>query len=350
MKLSAAEIATRLGGTVEGDGDILIYGLCRIEEGAPGLLTFLYNPKYESHLYTSAASAVIVANGYQPQQPTPHTFIRVPEPYVAFKTLLALFEPGPAARVGLEQPCHIGPGVTHGDGLYVGAFAYVGAGCTLGQNVKIYPNVTIGEGVTIGNDVVIYPNVTIYHGCKLGNGVTVHAGTVIGSDGFGYLPQPDGSFQKIPQVGFVEIGDNVEIGANTAIDRATVGATRIHNGVKIDNLVQVAHNVEIGRHTALASQSGVAGSARIGAHCLLAGQVGVLGHIEVADRTQVGAQSGISKSVKRPGQKLFGSPARALREELRGQAAARQLPDVLQRLAELERQLKALQAQLPPDA
>lgn len=309
MEITARQLAAMVHGTVEGDADVVINNYSKIEEATQGCLTFLANPKYTHFIYQTQASAVLVRNDFEPEHEISTTLIRVEDPYKTLADLLNMVNSRMAPqKQGIEQPCHIGAGVTVPDDAYVGAFAYIGDNVTMGKNVKIYPQAYIGDNVTLGDDVTIYSGVKIYHGCKVGNRCTVHAGTVIGSDGFGFAPKPDGTFEKISQIGIVILEDDVEIGANTTIDRATMGATVIHRGVKLDNLIQVAHNVEIGENTVMAAQVGVAGSTKIGRQNMIGGQVGFAGHITVGDNNGIGAQSGIPNSVG-SNQRLLGSPA-----------------------------------------
>lgn len=309
MEITAQQLAAMVNGTVDGDCNVVINNYAKIEEAEAGCLTFLANPKYTHFIYQTKASAVLVHKDFVPEQEVKATLIRVDDPYVTLATLLnyvnSIMAPKP---VGVEQPSFVSEGVELGEGAYVGAFAYIGKGVKMGKNVKIYPQVYVGDNVELGDDITLYPGVKIYHGCKIGNRCMIHAGTIIGSDGFGQAPQADGTFQKIAQVGIVIIEDDVEIGANTTIDRATMGATVIKRGVKLDNLIQIAHNVEIGENTVMAAQVGIAGSTKIGKNNMFGGQVGVAGHITVGDNNGIGAQSGIPNSVG-SNQRIIGSPA-----------------------------------------
>ncbi|MBQ9217691.1 MAG: UDP-3-O-(3-hydroxymyristoyl)glucosamine N-acyltransferase [Muribaculaceae bacterium] len=309
MEITAQQLAQMVHGTIDGNANVTINNYAKIEEATAGCLTFLANPKYTHYIYTTQASAVLVRNDFAPEHPVTATMIRVEDPYKTLADLLNMVSAQTAPqRRGLEQPCYVSDGVELPEETYVGAFAYIGKGVKVGHNVKIYPQVYVGDGVTLGDDVTLYPGVKIYHGCQIGNRCTVHGGTVIGSDGFGFAPKEDGTFEKISQIGIVIVEDDVEIGANTTIDRATMGATVIKRGVKLDNLIQVAHNVEIGENTVMAAQVGIAGSTKIGRNNMIGGQVGFAGHITVGDNNGIGAQSGVPNSVG-DGKRLLGSPA-----------------------------------------
>ena len=309
MEITAQQLAQMVHGTVDGDANVTINNYAKIEEATRGCLTFLANPKYTHYIYTTEASAVLVHNDFVAEHPVRATLIRVEDPYKTLADLLNMVSAQMAPeRRGLEQPCYVSEGVELPEETYVGAFAYIGKGVKVGRNVKIYPQVYVGDGVTLGDDVTLYPGVKVYHGCQIGNRCTVHSGTVIGSDGFGFAPKGDGTFEKISQIGIVILEDDVEIGSNTSIDRATMGATVIKRGVKLDNLIQVAHNVEIGENTVMAAQVGIAGSTKIGRNNMIGGQVGFAGHITVGDNNGIGAQSGVPNSVG-DGKRLLGSPA-----------------------------------------
>lgn len=309
MEITAQQLAQMVQGTVDGDATVTINNYAKIEEATEGCLTFLANPKYTHFIYTTQASAVLVRNDFVAERPVSATLIRVADPYKTLADLLNLVSSQMAPqRRGLEQPCYVSDGVDLPEETYVGAFAYIGKGVTVGHNVRIFPQVYVGDGVKLGDDVTLYPGVKVYHGCQIGNRCTIHAGTVIGSDGFGFAPQADGSFEKISQIGIVILEDDVEIGANTTIDRATMGSTIIKKGVKLDNLIQVAHNVEIGENTVMAAQVGIAGSTKIGRNNMVGGQVGFAGHITIGDNNAFGAQCGVPNSVGDK-QRLLGSPA-----------------------------------------
>lgn len=336
MKFKVGEIASLIGAEVDGDPSIEITGLAKIEEGKPGTLTFFANPRYEPHIYTTAASAIIVPTEFQPKTALAATLLRSADPYSAFTALLAKASEMIQAKSGIEQPSFISDTAEIGQDVYIGAFAYIGAGATIGDGAKIYPHAYIGDGASVGAGTTIHPNVSVYFGCQVGAHCILHAGAVIGSDGFGFAPQPDGSYKKIPQTGIVRIEDHVEIGAGCAIDRATLGETVIRTGAKLDNLIQVAHNVEIGAHSVIAAQAGISGSTKLGKHCMVGGQVGIVGHLELADQTRIGAQSGVSKSVKKTGQALRGSPAQEYNRQLRSEVLFRNLQQLADRIRELE--------------
>jgi len=336
MKLSIQDIAILIGADIEGDNQAVIDSVSKIEEGKAGSISFLANPKYESHLYTTKASAVIVSKLFVPQQTVHATLLRVDDPYASFTVLLEKVSAAIQQKVGVSSQAYIANTVTYGEGVYIGPFAYVGEHVEIASNAKIYPFAYIGDYCKVGENSIIYPHVSIYYGCSVGANTIIHSGATIGSDGFGFAPQGDGSYKKIPQIGGVVIEDNVEVGANTTIDRATMGATRIKSGTKLDNLVQVAHNVEIGEHTVVAAQSGISGSTKLGKCCMIGGQVGVVGHLMVADGTQVGAQSGVSKHVRKPNQVLRGSPAQPIKKQLKAEALIRRLDDMYARIKALE--------------
>lgn len=309
MEITAQQLAQMVQGTVDGDANVTINNYAKIEEATAGCLTFLANPKYTHYIYDTQASAVLVRKDFVAEHPVQATLIRVEDPYKTLADLLNMVSAQMAPeRHGVEQPCYVSEGVELPEETYVGAFAYIGKGVKVGRNVKIYPQVYVGDGVTLGDNVTLYPGVKIYHGCQIGNRCTVHSSTVIGSDGFGFAPKEDGTFEKISQIGIVILEDDVEIGSNTSIDRATMGATIIKKGVKLDNLIQVAHNVEIGENTVMAAQVGIAGSTKIGRNNMIGGQVGFAGHITVGDNNGIGAQSGVPNSVGDK-QRLLGSPA-----------------------------------------
>lgn len=301
-------IANMTGGRVEGDENLKITGFAKIEEAKPGEISFIANPKYARHIHDTMASVVLVSEDFDPEGETGITLIRVRDPYKSLADLLTAFEAGQPRPSGIEQPCYVGEGVLIPDDVYIGAFAYIGKGVKLGAGVKIYPQAYVGDGVEIGDESVIRAGVKIYEGCRIGKRCIIHSGAVIGADGFGFAPTADGSYEKIPQIGIVEISDDVEIGANVTIDRATFGATRIGEGTKIDNLVQVAHNVVIGKANVFAAQTGIAGSTKIGDYNRVGGQVGFAGHITIGDNNEIGAQSGIPNNVGN-GRRIIGYPA-----------------------------------------
>ena len=284
MQFTAAQISLIINGKIEGDANAVVTSFGKIEEAKKNELTFLANPKYEDYLYSTQASIVILSDGYELKEKINPTLIRVPDAYTAFAQLLSKYQEMATQQLkGIQQPCYIPNTVSLGNDVYIGAFSYFGDNVKIGNNTKIFPNTYIGDNVQIGNNCVIHPGVRIYFGCIIRNNVVIHAGTVIGSDGFGFAPQADGSFKKVPQIGNVVIEDNVEIGANTSIDRATLGSTVIKEGAKLDNLIQIAHNVEVGHNTVIAAQAGVSGSTKIGDNVMIGGQAGLVGHIKIAD-------------------------------------------------------------------
>ncbi|MBC6990189.1 MULTISPECIES: UDP-3-O-(3-hydroxymyristoyl)glucosamine N-acyltransferase [Hymenobacter] len=339
MEFTVGQIAEVLRGAVEGDATQRIDRLAKIEEAQAGALSFLANSKYEHYLYTTGASAVIVAHSLVLRQPVAAALIRVDDPYSSFTTLLEFYQQASrTGRRGVEEPSFVGANSEIGENHYRGAFSYIGEGCRIGRDVLIFPQAYIGDRCQIGDGTIIYAGAKIYADTVIGARCTIHAGAVLGSDGFGFAPQADGSYRTIPQIGNVVLEDNVSVGANTTIDCATMGSTVIREGSKIDNLVQLAHNVEIGRHTVVAAQTGVSGSTKIGDFCVLAGQAGIAGHLTLANRTTVTAQSGVGKSIKTEGVFLQGSPAFSLRDSLRANAIFRHLPDLERRLDALEHQ------------
>ena len=337
MEFTVGQIAELLGGYVEGNTAGKVRELAKIEEAGPGTLAFLSNNKYEPFLYTTGATAVIVARTLALKQPVSAALIRVEDPYSSFTTLLEEYQKAVAAMVtGVEEPCFMGANSTIGEQHYRGAFSYIGKNCQLGQHVKIYPHAYIGDNVRIGDHTTIYAGARIYPGTVIGRHCAIHAGAVIGSPGFGFAPQKDGTYRDIPQTGNVVLEDKVRIGANTTIDCATLGSTILREGTKIDNLVQIAHNVEIGKHTVVAAHTGISGSTKIGNYCVLAGQVGIVGHISLADKTTVGAKSGVSKSITQSGTIIQGSPAFDYKQNLRALAVFRRLPEIQKQLDELK--------------
>lgn len=343
MQFTAAQIASIINARVEGNPDAAVGSFGKIEEAKSGQLAFLANPKYEDYLYTTGASVIIVNEAQELKQPVKATLLRVRDPYSAFAVLLSTYQEMISQQMtGIQEPSYICKSAKLGENIFVGAFAYIGENVMIGNNVKIYPNAYIGNNVKIGDHSILHPGVRIYHDCVVGKHVSIHAGTVIGSDGFGFAPQADGSFKKVPQIGNVVIEDNVEIGANSTIDRATMGSTLIKSGAKLDNLIQVAHNVEVGHNTVMAAQSGVSGSTKIGNNVMIGGQAGIVGHIQIADNSKINAQSGVSKSIKTPNTAVTGSPAFDYTSALRSQAISRNLPDLEKRITELENLVKQL--------
>lgn len=346
MTFTALQVALLIDGKVEGNPDVEVGSFGKIEEAQQGQLAFLANPKYEEFLYSTAASVIIVNETQELKQPVSAALIRVPDAYSAFATLLSKYQEMATGQLkGIQQPSYIHDSATMGDNVFIGAFVYASEKVKIGNNTKIFPQVFLGENVIIGNNTIIHAGVKIYKDCVLGNNITVHAGTVIGSDGFGFAPQPDGSYKKVPQIGNVVIEDYVEIGANTTIDRATIGSTTIKAGVKLDNLIQVAHNVEVGSNTVIAAQAGISGSTKIGSNVMIGGQAGLAGHLTIADGSKINAQSGLGKSIKTPGSAVTGSPASEYATAMRSMAVSRNLPDMEKRLKALEQLVQQLVAE-----
>lgn len=341
MQFTAEQIASFLGGEIVGDEKVSVSNLAKIEEGTTGTITFLSNPLYTQYIYTTQASIALVRRDFEPEKPVTPTLIKVDDPYTSLTRLLELVEQARGQKSGVEEPTHIALSAQVADDAYVGAFTYIGERAVVGEGCKLYPQVYIGDDVVIGNNVTLYPGVKVYHGCRIGNNCIVHAGSVIGSDGFGFAPQADGSYKKIPQIGVVILEDDVELGANTTIDRATMGATIIRRGVKLDNLVQIAHNVEVGENTVMAAQVGIAGSTKIGSQCMFGGQVGVAGHRHVGNRVVIGAQSGIPNDVK-DNMELMGYPAVPKVEFARQTVHIKRLAQLNQTVKELQQQINEL--------
>jgi UDP-3-O-[3-hydroxymyristoyl] glucosamine N-acyltransferase len=342
MEFTAAAIASFLKGEVEGDSGKVVNTVAKIEEGHDGALSFLANPKYEHYIYTTKSSVVLVNKSFVPTSKVEATLIKVENAYEAFASLLQLVDQSRPRKKGIHPTAVIEPSARIGEGAYIGAYAYIGENCILGDNCSVYPHVYIGDNSKVGNGCTLNPGVKIYHECVLGEEVTIHAGTVIGSDGFGFAPQSENEFMKIPQIGNVVIEDHVEIGANVAIDRATMGSTIIRKGVKLDNLIQIGHNVEIGENTVIAGQTGISGSTKIGKNCMFGGQVGIAGHLKIADGTKIGAQSGIPGDVKKENSILLGYPAIDHREFLRCAVVYKRLPELSLKVSTLEKELLSL--------
>ncbi len=340
MEFTLQQIADYLNGTVEGDGALKVSELSKIEEGRPGTLTFLSNPKYIQYIYTTQATACLVNNDFVAEQSLTTVLIRVDNAYESLAKLLTLVDSVKPKKQGISAKSDIDVTAKLGENVYVGAFVVIGANVEIGNNVKIYANTVIDDGVVVGDDTVIYAGVKIYEGCRVGARCVLHAGSVVGSDGFGHAPDGEGHYHKIPQIGNVVIEDDVELGANTTVDRATMGSTVIRRGVKIDNLVQVAHNVEIGEDTVIAAQSGIAGSTKIGRRCMLGGQVGISGHITIADGSIFGAQSGVPSTIKEPNQIWQGYPAMPIMGFRKLNVLQRQLPDLARKVYDLEKKIK----------
>lgn len=343
MEFTAQQIADLLQGKVVGDPQVKVNRLAKIEEGEPGSLTFLANPKYEEFIYSTNASLVIVAEDFVPEREVLANLVKVKDPYKSFALLLDTYNKISMSKAGLEDPHTIAKSARIGENPYIGAFVYIGENSVIGDRVKLFPGVYIGDNVVIGSDTILFPGVKVYSDCRIGNHCRIHSGVVIGGDGFGFAPQDDSNYMKVAQIGNVIIEDHVEIGSNTTIDRATLGSTIIRKGVKLDNLIQVAHNVEIGEHTVIAAQTGIAGSTKIGKFCMIGGQVGIVGHLVIADKVKIAAQSGIGASILKEGEILQGSPAFFIGEYKKSYVGFRKLPELMTRIEELEKQLKELQ-------
>lgn len=337
MKFTAAQIAGILEGEVVGNPNAEVHKLSKIEEGTEGSLTFLANPKYINFIYSTQATVTIVNNTFEPEQNITTTLIKVVDAYKSFSKLLEYYNQVKLMKSGIEQPSVISEGVTYGNDLYLGSFCYIGKNVIIGNNVKIYPNSFIGDNVTIGDNCVFFAGVRIYSETEIGNNCTIHSGTIVGSDGFGFAPLEDGTYSKVPQIGNVIIEDNVEIGACTTVDRATLGSTIIRKGVKLDNHIQVAHNVEIGENTVIAAQTGIAGTTKIGKNCLIGGQVGFAGHLVIGDNVKIQAQSGIGKNLS-DGEVVQGSPAFNYGDFAKSFVHFRNLPKIVSDLEELKKQ------------
>lgn len=346
MKFTASQIAALLGGTVEGDPNVEVWNVAKIEEGAPGMLSFLANPKYTPYLYETKSSVVIVNNDFEAKAPVAATLIRVEDAYASFAKLLAYYDKMSQDKKGVSSLAFVASSAQCGENLYLGEFAFVGENVKIGDNVKIYPQVYVGDGSVIGDDTVLYPGVRLYRNTVVGKRCIVHAGAVIGADGFGFAPQEDGHYEKIPQVGNVIIDDDVEIGANTTIDRSTMGSTHVHKGVKLDNLVHLAHNVEVGENSALAAQVGVSGSTHLGKNCVVGGQSGFVGHLHIADGSKFGGQCGVMGNIKEANQEFMGTPIQPLRQYLVSNARFRHIDEMARKLDALEKELERIKSNL----
>ncbi len=345
MEFTIQQIAAMLGGEIKGSTSDKINMLAKIQDAKKGQIAFLSNPKYEQYIYTTQATAVIVKKDFVPRKEVTSVLILVEDPYSSFTTLLEQYHKLLTfQKTGIEQPSFIGERCITGANVYRGAFSYIGNNVSIGNNVKIYPHVFIGVDVIYGDNTVLHAYVKLYAGTRVGRNCTIHAGTVIGSDGFGFAPQEDGSYKTIPQLGNVIIEDDVAIGANTVIDCATMmgDSTIIRQGVKLDNLIQIAHNVEVGKNTVIAAQAGISGSSKVGENCMIAGQVGIAGHLVIANQTSIGAQAGVPKSITKEGQKLLGYPVIDIKEYFRSYAVFKQLPDLNYRLRDLEKKIQQL--------
>ena len=344
MEFSAKQIAEFIQGTIVGDENATVHTFAKIEEGMPGAISFLSNPKYTHYIYDTQSSIVLVNNDFEPEKEIKATLIKVDNAYESLAKLLNLYEMSKPKKTGIDPLAYIAPTAKIGENVYIAPFACVGDNAEIGDNTSLHPHATVGSGAKVGNDCILYPHATVYHDCRIGNNCILHAGSVIGADGFGFAPSPEG-YEKIPQIGIVILEDNVEIGANTCIDRATMGATVIRKGVKLDNLIQIAHNVEVGSHTVMASQVGIAGSTKVGEWCMFGGQVGVAGHIKVGNKVNMGAQSGVHSSIK-DGEALIGTPPMPLKGYFKSSAVFRKLPEMYLELNSLKKEIEELKKQL----
>lgn len=344
MEFTAQQIAAYLGGTVEGNAEAAVYTFAKIEEGQEGAISFLANPKYAHYLYETASSIVLVNRDFQPEAPVRATLVRVDNAYEAIARLLSLYESMTEKRSGIHPTACVEDDAHLAKDVYVGPFAYIGRGVHVGGGTQIYAHCVVEQGAELGENCLLYPGVSVYHGCRIGNGVILHSGCVIGADGFGFAPAADG-YEKIPQIGIVTIEDNVEIGANACVDRSTMGSTYVRRGAKLDNLVQIGHNVEVGAHTVMSAQVGVAGSAKIGAWSMFAGQVGVAGHLHLPEGLKVGAQAGVHTD-RTDGQPLMGTPAINAKTFARSSVLFKRLPDLSDELRSLRREVEQLKAEL----
>jgi UDP-3-O-[3-hydroxymyristoyl] glucosamine N-acyltransferase len=342
MEFTATTIAGFLKGEIEGNPDIKVNTIAKIEEGQSGALSFLANPKYEHYLYETKSSIVLVNKSFVPSASVGATLIRVENAYEAFASLLRLVDQARPRKKGIHATAILENTAKIGNDVYIGPYAYVGENCVIGDGCSLYPHVYIGDNTKLGINCTLNPGVTIYHDCILGEGCTIHAGSVIGSDGFGFAPQSDNEYMKIPQLGNVVLEDNVEIGANVTIDRATMGSTIIRRGVKLDNLIQIAHNVEVGENTVMAAQTGISGSTKIGKNCMFGGQVGLAGHLKIANGTKIGAQGGILGDVKEENTAIIGSPAIEIKQFLRSSVIFRKLPEMKSKIDSLEKEVESL--------
>ena len=340
MKFTAQQIASFVNGEVIGNPEAEVYTFAKIEEGTPGALSFLANPKYADHIYTTGSSVVLVNKDFEPKSEITATLIKVDNAYESLAKLMTMYEASKPKKQGISSLAYIAPTAKVGENCYIAPFAVIGDGCEIGDNCYIHNGVSVGDGVRIGNNCIIYANVSVYNDCRIGNNCILHSGCVIGADGFGFAPTADG-YEKIPQMGIVVIEDNVEVGANTCIDCATMGATTIHSGVKLDNLIQIAHNCEIGSHTAMAAQVAVAGTTKMGEWCICGGQAGISGHSIIGDRTTIGPQCGTIGN-RKGGERLLGSPAMDAKEYIRATAYLKKLPELEKKIKELTRELETL--------
>ena len=344
MEFSAKQIAEFIQGTIVGDENATVHTFAKIEEGIPGAISFLSNPKYTHYIYDTQSSIVLVNKDFEPEKEIKATLIKVDNAYESLAKLLNLYEMSKPKKTGVDPLAYIAPTAKIGENVYIAPFACVGDNAEIGDNTSLHPHATVGSGAKVGSNCILYPHATVYHDCRVGNNCILHAGSVVGADGFGFAPSPEG-YEKIPQIGIAILEDNVEIGANTCIDRATMGATIIRKGVKLDNLIQIAHNVEVGSNTVMASQVGVAGSTKIGEWCMLGGQVGVAGHITIGNKVNMGAQSGVHGSIK-DGEALIGTPPIGLKNYFKSSAVFKKLPEMYLELNSLKKEIEELKKQL----
>jgi UDP-3-O-[3-hydroxymyristoyl] glucosamine N-acyltransferase len=342
MEFKAKDIAMILNGTVEGDGEITIHNISKIDQGVPGTLTFLSNPAYTKFIYSTLASVVIVSRDFKAEEGLSCTLIRVDDPYSSLAELLKMYQQFKPAKTGIEQPSFVSSSAKLGEDIYIGAFSYVADGAIIGNNVSIYPQVFIGENVVVGDNTTIYAGVKIYADCKIGADCILHSGAVIGADGFGFAPSSDGPFSKIAQIGNVILEDLVEVGANTAIDCATIGSTIVRRGVKLDNLIQIAHNADIGENTVIAGQAGVAGSSKVGKNCMIGAQVGISGHLAIGDSVRIGGQAGVMTNVA-ANSTVIGSPIQDHKDFMRCMAIFRRLPQMSGDISDLKKAMKLME-------
>lgn len=344
MEFSAKQIAEYIQGTIVGDENATVHTFAKIEEGIPGAISFLSNPKYTHYIYDTQSSIVLVNKDFIPEKEIKATLIKVDNAYESLAKLLNLYEMSKPKKTGIDSLAYIAPTAKIGQNVYIAPFAYVGDGAEIGDNTSLHPHATVESGAKVGNNCILYPHATLYHDCRVGNNCILHAGSVVGADGFGFAPSPEG-YEKIPQIGIAILEDDVEIGANTCVDRATMGATIVRKGVKLDNLIQIAHNVEVGSHTVMASQVGIAGSTKVGEWCMFGGQVGLAGHIKVGDKVNCGAQAGIANNIK-SGSTIMGSPAFEVKGFMKSSAAFKKLPEMYLELNALKKELEELKKQI----
>jgi len=343
MEFTAQQIADFLGGDIQGDASVKVSDFSKIEEGKPGTLSFLSNPKYNQYIYDSKASVILVNKDFEPEREVQSTLIRVDDAYQSLARLLSMVDQAKPKKTGISPLAFISSTAEIGENAYIAPFVYIGEHVVVGKNVSLHPHACLEDGAKLGENVTLFSGVKVYYNCVIGNNCTLHSGSVIGSDGFGFAPSEDGSYKKIPQMGNVVLEDNIEIGANSVVDRATLGSTIIRQGVKIDNLVQIAHNVEVGMNTVIAAQTGISGSTKLGKQCILAGQVGIAGHLHIADGTIFGAQTGVPNSVKKPNQTLQGYPAVPVMTFHRASVVYKNLPEMQKTVYALEKKIQELE-------